>query len=113
MANNQNLKPFQKGDNWTGNKNGKPKGVTCKGTLTRLLNGTMTVEEAGRKLRKSKIEVLVMTLIKDALDKKNTASERIRACEVIMNRLEGRPSQSIVPQCPEIILQVSPEEMLL
>jgi hypothetical protein len=108
---NHNVKPrWKKGE--SGNPAGMPKGYKQIGpVLTKFLNGTMTVEEAGKRLKRSRTEVMALTLINDAINPRNTASERTRACQAIMDRIEGRPVQPLgaAPKTA-INITISPDE---
>jgi hypothetical protein len=75
------------------------------------LNSKVTIEYQGRRKKKLRADVLCQTLVKDALDPKNTAGERRQAIEAIMNRMEGKPVQPIgVTPDTEVHLTISSTE---
>ena len=103
----KNLIPRKKGDKALPGA-GRPRGASLKTIMEKLLNETMTIEVAGKKKRLTRREVLAMQMIKDALDPKNSANERIKAGISIENRVDGKPIQPVVgkegiPLAPPII----------
>ncbi|MBU1628005.1 hypothetical protein KKB18_11610 [bacterium] len=93
-AGHKNLIPRQKGQKPPVNAV-KPKGPTLKGILSKLSKGQMTIKEGKKKIKKTRAEWLALQLFTEAFNEKNTAGEKIRAIETIMNRLEGKPEQPI------------------
>lgn len=106
----KNLKPCKPGERR--NPAGRPPGETFKGLLTKLLNGKITVPDLeGRKRKLTRREVLALTLIKDAMDVKNTASERTKANQTIQDRVEGKAVQPIsAAPDTEVHITISPAE---
>ena len=89
MANEQNLKPFPKGV--SGNPAGKPKGVqNSKTRLLRLLELVTKVRNpvTGEEEDFSIAEQLDMQIIAKA------RKGDLKAYEIILDRLEGKPKQS-------------------
>jgi len=89
MANEQNLKPFPKGV--SGNPSGKPKGVqNSKTRLLRLLELVTKVRNpvTGEEEDFSIAEQLDMQIIAKA------RKGDLKAYEIILDRLEGKPKQS-------------------
>jgi len=89
MANEQNLKPFPKGV--SGNPAGKPKGVqNSKTRLLRLLELVTKVRNpvTGEEEEFSIAEQLDMQIIAKA------RKGDLKAYEIILDRLEGKPKQS-------------------
>ena len=94
MANNQNLIPYKKGE--SGNPAGLPKGyVRASVVYAKLLVGKMSIKQAGKTLKKTRREVMMIKAVLDALDEKNTASERTQARESVLSRIEGKPVQPL------------------
>jgi len=107
MANNQNLRPKPWPKGVSGNPAGLPKGYVRASTiLNKLLQGKMTVEEAGKKLKRTRQEVLLMKLVVNAYDPKNTASEQVKAAAEVLNRIEGKPVQPI-GAAPDTAVQIT------
>ena len=89
MANEQNLKPYPKGV--SGNPAGKPKGVqNSKTRLLRLLELVTKVRNpvTGEEEEFSIAEQLDMQIIATA------RKGDLKAYEIILDRLEGKPKQS-------------------
>ena len=89
MANEQNLKPFPKGNN--ANPNGRPKGVpNSKTRLLRLLElvQTKTNPITGEKEEFTVAEQLDMMVLQKAF------KGDLRAYQEILDRLEGRAKQT-------------------
>ena len=89
MANEQNLKPFPKGV--SGNPNGRPRGVeNSKTRLLRLLELVTKVRNpvTGEEEDFSIAEQLDMQIIAKA------RKGDLKAYEIILDRLEGKPKQS-------------------
>ena len=94
MANNQNLKPCKPGE--THNPNGRPVGSkSFKVILNKVLDGIMEVTEAGKQLKLTKREVIGMELALMALDRKAKKHDRLKAMDMILDRLEGKPKQTV------------------
>jgi hypothetical protein len=102
-------RPIQKGE--VLNPKGASPGPTYKGILTKLGKGLITVEEAGKLKKLTRQEIACLQLFKDALDGRNTAAERTRAIQTIMDRLEGKPVQPLSTTSPtDIALIISSSE---
>jgi len=87
--NEQNLKPFKKGQ--SGNPKGKPKGTVSITThLKRLMNKKISVPElTGSDDKLTVKELIALRLIKDAIDGKHHAQN------IILERLEGKVTQKV------------------
>jgi rRNA pseudouridine-1189 N-methylase Emg1 (Nep1/Mra1 family) len=89
-----NLRPAKPGE--SGNPHGLPKGYVRASTIiTKLLKKEMTVEEAGRKMKRPIGEVLWMIAVKDAMDRTvgTSAQGRAIARDSIVSRVEGKAVQ--------------------
>lgn len=76
--------------------NGRPKGSkNFKSILNKVLDGVMTIQEAGEAKQMTKRELLAMELAIIALDRKAKKNERLKAIDMILDRLEGKPSYSV------------------
>ena len=94
MANEKNLKPFKKGQ--SGNPDGRPLGSkSFKVILNKVLDGVMTIQEAGEAKNMTKREVIAMELGIIALDRKAKKHDRLKAIDMIMDRLDGKPKQTV------------------
>lgn len=92
----RNLRPAKKGEVRNPAGASKLKGQpTFKSILTKLLEGQVSVEEAGKLKKMTRREVLSLQLAKDAMDARNTANERTRANQAIQDRVEGKPVQPL------------------
>ena len=91
----QNLKPMAKGT--TLNPHGKPKGaISWKHLINKVLDGDLTITEAGEKKKLSKRSVLALELVKIALDPKSKPNERLKAMEIIFSKTEGSELKKIL-----------------
>ena len=103
----RNLEPAKKGEVRN------PKGISgsrCKEKLAKLVEGTISIRDlnTGRSKKLPYRDVMLMKLIKNSIDDKNSASEQIKAVTTIMERLEGKAVQPIsgpegIPLQPPII----------
>lgn len=92
----ENLRPFKSGDEWNGNKNGRPKGsMSFKGILNKILAGEMTITEAGEKRKLSKKEVIGLNLVNMSLNPNVKPASRLKAKEMIKEWTEGKAVQPI------------------
>ncbi len=115
MAKKPPPKEYQFPPGQSGNPTGLPKGYVRASTiLNKLLQGKMTVEEAGKKLKRTRQEVLLMKLVVNAFDPKNTASEQVKAAAEVLNRIEGKPIQPIgaAPDTEVTLIISGPETKL-
>ena len=116
MANEENLRPFQPGNTASVGK-GRPKGSKSYKTIfADILDGKITIEEAGKKKKITKRELLALNLATKALQRtrvkkrhyddqgKLTSEEyeeldpaiQLKAIGMIMDREEGKPAQPLV-----------------
>lgn len=103
MANDQNIVPHQFKKGQSGNPKGKPAGaVSLPALLNRLLDGTITIEDAAAKLHKvTKREAIWLNVVKDALDEDGDPNVRHRAVSMIFDRTDGKPSQPMEVSGPD------------
>ncbi len=89
MANNQNLRPPKFGE--VRNPNGRPKGARNLSTVLReMLDTKIDVNMPdGSKVKKDFREIIIQKLIKKASD------GDLKAIDIIMDRTEGKPMQSV------------------
>lgn len=108
MANEQNLKPFVKGDDPRRNSTGLNKGHRWLSTiLTEMLEADTEVTENGVKTTKKLADVIVRRLIKKAND------GDMRAIKEIFDRIEGQATQTVNVNTPkQNPLQNLPEDKL-
>lgn len=91
MANYKNLKSFKPGQEWTGNKDGRPKGSKSMSTILRdILNSEIDINDPIVKKRiKSPIKyALILKLVQKGLN-----GDR-RAITDILDREMGKPAQT-------------------
>lgn len=92
-VNYQNLKPFKKDDP---RRHTRTKGdETFKTLLNKMLRGVVVFGLEGKKKKMTRRQALILQLLSDATDKRNTAGERSKANEIVQNRVEGKPAQPI------------------
>lgn len=98
--NNENLKPFQKGQ--SGNPAGKPKGTLNFTTILREILEEEVTDEHGIKIPKGKlalIEWLNASLVgRDIHDKDGNKVSNVKdwkAIQAILERIEGKPTEKV------------------
>lgn len=92
--------PFQKGElppspntfqpGQTGNPNGRPKGPSFRTVFKKIMQGEITAEQAGQKVKMTKQEAMCAKLVEDAMQDPDPNVRR-QALIAIMNRVEGMP----------------------
>jgi hypothetical protein len=108
----QNLIPIKKGH--TLNPLGRPKGSISWNTLiNKVVEGKITVKEAGKIKKMTKGNIMVMELIKMALDPKGKPSDRLKAMEIIFDRTEGKAIQKVEQETVNINLTKEDMDMKL
>lgn len=86
--------PFEKGE--SGNPNGRPVGAISFVTIAnKILDGTITIEQAGQKRKITRREKMILNIINDAVNEEEDASIRLRAAAYIFDRIEGKPQTSV------------------
>lgn len=80
--------PFQPGQ--TGNPNGRPKGPSFRTVFNKIMQGEITAEQAGRKVKMTKKEAMCAKLVEDAMQDPDPNVRR-QALITIMNRVDGMP----------------------
>lgn len=83
-----NPKPFQPGV--SGNPAGRPKGPTFRSVFNKIMRGEITTEQAGQKVKMSKMEAMCAKLVEDAMLNPDPNVRR-QALITIMNRVDGMP----------------------
>lgn len=80
--------PFEKGE--SGNPAGRPVGsMSFKAIAEKLLDGLITIEQAGEKRKISRKEKAILNIINDAINDEDP-SVRLRALSFLMDRTEGK-----------------------
>lgn len=94
MANNENLKPFKKGQ--SGNPFGLPKGTRHFATIANAILDTLTVLDVGEgvKIEMTRREAMAYRLIKDAIESEDPAA-RVRAARELLDRIDGKAKQTL------------------
>jgi hypothetical protein len=90
MANNENLRPFQKGQ--SGNPNGRPKGVP---TAKTILERFMSIEQNATNELTGELENLSVAEQMHLAQIKKAKEGDLFAYKEIIDRLEGKSKQSI------------------
>lgn len=90
MANNENLRPFQKGQ--SGNPNGRPKGVP---TAKTILERFMSIEQNATNELTGELENLSVAEQMHLAQIKKAKEGDLFAYKEIIDRLEGKTKQSI------------------
>jgi hypothetical protein len=80
--------PFQPGQ--TGNPNGRPKGPSFRTVFQKIMEGKITAEQAGQKIKMTKKEAMCAKLVEDAMQDPDPNVRR-QAIVAIMNRVDGMP----------------------
>ena len=98
MANNpnaaKNLIPCKPGE--IRNPTGYPKDQPhLKTVIRKILDGKMTVEEGGKKVKKTVEEIQWAIMIQDTINKMNTPADRVRALTLVSDRLYGKAALPI------------------
>jgi hypothetical protein len=93
MANEKNLKPFKAGDEWSGNKEGRPKGTKNLKTLIEELGSIEypTPEELKAMYPNEKYTAKELAIM--ALFAKSVKGD-VQAFHAWADRLEGKPNQT-------------------
>ena len=79
----------------TMNPNGRPKGsFSFKAILNKILDGEITIEEAGEKRKITRREMMLLRIANDAANDEDPAV-RLRATQFIVDRTEGRAVETV------------------
>jgi hypothetical protein len=77
------------------NPNGRPIGaISIKSALNKLLDGEITIEEAGEKFKMTRREIILLEIVRDAMNDEDP-NTRLKAAAWIADRTEGKPSQPV------------------
>ena len=80
--------PFKPGE--TGNPDGRPVGaITFKSIAEKILDGEITIEQAGEKRKITRREKMILNIINDAVNDEDP-NIRLKALAYIMDRTEGK-----------------------
>jgi|LakMenE01Jun11ns_1017448.scaffolds.fasta_scaffold9816881_2 hypothetical protein len=78
------------------NPNGRPKGALgIKATLKKLLAHEIDIVEAGEILKLPKKEAMLLLMIQRATDQDEDPAIQLKATQMILDRLQGKPKQPI------------------
>jgi hypothetical protein len=78
------------------NPNGRPKGALgIKATLKKLLAHEIEIAEAGEILKLPKKEAMLLLMIQRATDQDEDPAIQLKATQMILDRLQGKPKQPI------------------
>ena len=79
----------------TMNPNGRPKGsISFKAILNKILDGEITIEEAGQKRKITRREMMLLKVVNDAANDEDPAI-RLRALQFITDRTEGKAVETV------------------
>ena len=93
---NDNLNKDPERAREVGKLGGRPKGSkNFKVVLTKVLEGIITIHDGTKQLKMSKREAIAFELAIIALDREAPDASRLKAMDMIIDRLEGKPHQSI------------------
>ena len=77
------------------NPNGRPKGsISFKAILNKILDGEITIEEAGQKRKITRREMMLLKVVNDAANDEDPAI-RLRALQFITDRTEGKAVETV------------------
>lgn len=80
--------PFEKGQ--SGNPGGRPPGsLSFKSIAEKLLDGKITIEQAGEKVQITRKEKMILNIINDAVNDEDP-NTRLKALAYLMDRTEGK-----------------------
>lgn len=84
----EGAKPFRPGE--TGNPGGRPVGaISFKAIAEKLLDGEITIEQAGEKRKITRREKMILNIINDAVNDEDPAV-RLKAVAYLVDRTEGK-----------------------
>ena len=84
------LKPFKSGDEWNGNKDGRPKGSKNFSTIAKLLLEELDIQNGGEG---EYANPLALQLIKIIQNDESSGIDKIRAINTFLDRIEGKTEQ--------------------
>lgn len=80
--------PFKKGQ--SGNPDGRPPGsLSFKAIAEKLLDGKITIEQAGERVQITRKEKMILNIINDAVNDEDP-NTRLKALAYLMDRTEGK-----------------------
>ena len=84
----EGAKPFEKGE--SGNPAGRPPGsMSFKSIAEKLLDGKITIEQAGEPVQITRREKMILNIINDAVNDEDPAV-RLKAVAYLVERTEGK-----------------------
>ncbi|MCK4793517.1 MAG: hypothetical protein KAV87_57845 [Desulfobacteraceae bacterium] len=90
----ENLRPAKPGE--VRNPKGRKKGtLNFKTIYNKILAGNTTVVINGRKVKKTRAEVIASLKVKAAMNQDLNPIDMLRAADSIENRVDGKPEQPI------------------
>lgn len=88
-SNKGTLYAAEKGE--SGNPNGRPKGaMSSKTILNNILDGVLTYEDAGKLIKITRREKMLLNIVNDAISDDEDPATRLRAAQFILDRVEGK-----------------------
>jgi hypothetical protein len=110
--------PFKPGE--TGNPDGRPVGaITFKSIAEKILDGEITIEQAGEKRKITRREKMILNIINDAVNDEDP-NIRLKALAYIMDRTEGKVAdkmqhsgkdgEALIPTIITVRLQSQPPQ---
>ena len=106
---------FEKGQ--SGNPDGRPPGsLSFKSIAEKLLDGKITIEQAGQKVQITRKEKMILNIINDAVNDEDP-NTRLKALAYLMDRTEGKvpdrlehSGESLTPTIITVRLQSQPPQ---
>ena len=108
-------KLFEKGE--SGNPDGRPPGsLSFKSIAEKLLDGKITIEQAGQRVQITRKEKMILNIINDAVNDEDP-NTRLKALAYLMDRTEGKvpdklehSGESLTPTIITVRLQSQPPQ---
>lgn len=94
-------KLFEKGE--SGNPDGRPPGsLSFKSIAEKLLDGKITIEQAGQRVQITRKEKMILNIINDAVNDEDP-NTRLKALAYLMDRTEGKVPDKVDLKIDETI----------